>query len=307
MRLIFCTLILLIFCACSNPYPDYKSLGDSTYEKYLKFGDPSDLQLCQSHHTLISYKLGLHREEANGFDYWNDYSFQNIQKDALGESKLGEALCHLKLGDQKKFLFPYSHFKDSYLNEYELDSVKIADTTMMFLDIEILELYDQSTYQAKLDEKYKEGVLEENEFLREYLETKNLIDSCKFYEDVYWMKLDSTDGIQLQSGMEIELEYRGYFLDGKEFDNTHLDSTALYFQYGKPGQVIRGIELAISKMREGEKTRAFIPSHKAFGVKGSTTGIVKANTPICFDILLKNIYTAEELDSLSRIKVDVLK
>ena len=132
-----------------------------------------------------------------------------------------------------------------------------------------------------------------------------MINPATSYEESDWTTLgplltslrylEKKDGEKLKSGTDIAIDYQGYFLDGTEFDNSTLGDATLYFQFGKPEQVIRGFEIVLSKMKEGERVRAYIPSHLAFGSKGSTTGIVKEHTPLYFDLHLKEVYKKENL------------
>ena len=289
MRLALLSVLILLFSSCDPHYPGYKKIGGDTYVQLVELGD-GEKEVCSSFQVVLSYKLGLLRKGEEGFDYWNDYTFQNVNAEALGAGEIGRKLCNLSEGDHSKYIVPYKDIKDSYLNDYELDSVAVSDSVMMLLDIKVLDLFSEREYQDLLEEKYQQGIIQENTYLKEYLTSNDLIEYFSLQEDVYWRIIDSTDSKKLKSGDHIAIDYEGSFLDGEQFDNTLLDSTSLYFDFGKPNQVIRAFEVVLSHMKEGETAELYVPSHKGFGKKGSTTGIVGAGTPVRFTLRLTEIY-----------------
>ena len=63
----------------------------------------------------------------------------------------------------------------------------------------------------------------------------------------------------------------------------------MQFTYGQEGQVIKGLEKAISFMNEGMKAKFIIPSQLAFGEMGSSSGIIPPNATLMYEIELLNI------------------
>lgn len=82
----------------------------------------------------------------------------------------------------------------------------------------------------------------------------------------------------IESGDNIKLKYKGYFLTKEKdvFDEGSFDYTI------GSGGLITGFENALTKMRVGEKVTILIPSEYAYGSKGS--GSIPPNTPIAFDL-----------------------
>lgn len=75
---------------------------------------------------------------------------------------------------------------------------------------------------------------------------------------------------------EVNVTYKGYFLDGTEFDSGTLT-------FGLRN-VIKGWQLGIPLFGEGGGGKLFIPSYLAYGVNGN--GSIGANTPLIFDVTL---------------------
>ena len=118
----------------------------------------------------------------------------------------------------------------------------------------------------------------------------NKIEATRLLVDgIYFQKMKSGKGKRVQSGDAIWINYRGYFLDGKEFDNTYKRGKMLDFKLGKPDQVIRGFEIAISKMNEGDKVKLYLPSNFAFGETGSSNGKIPAFTSVIYELELYQI------------------
>ncbi len=111
-------------------------------------------------------------------------------------------------------------------------------------------------------------------------------------------------GKQPVKAEELEFFYTIAKLDGTLVDVARRD-TAVFFQYGLNG-LLPGLEIAFSKMREGEKGIFLVPSFAAFGLQG-ITGKLPANTPVRFDITLTRSRSEDEQieDFISRNKLTV--
>ncbi len=125
--------------------------------------------------------------------------------------------------------------------------------------------------------------------LSDYFEAKGIDKEALYVDGIYFQRLNAGSDKRALSGDNVWINYIGYFLDGTEFDNTYKRGQMLDFQLGKPDQVIRGFEIALSKMHQGEKVRLYLTSAFAFGEKGASNGQVKPYTPVIFDLKLEQI------------------
>lgn len=92
--------------------------------------------------------------------------------------------------------------------------------------------------------------------------------------------ITKTDGATIEAGNDVDIEYNTYWLDGTRKDSlTYMRTT-----FGKPGQLIPGLQYGLSFLKSGERALICMPSELAFGEEGSRTGIIPAKTPIYFDI-----------------------
>lgn len=287
MRFVFFFICSLCIISCSNSPEGFSELDADVSYQMLRFGDDGPT-VCQSHFVEISCKTSRLGQDV--FDYHSDYGFQRVSAEFLAHGVLGEWICKMHSQDSMRFIVPFREVKDGLLDEFSSDDYRLPDTTQLVLDIGVLSLQSQEEYEAQQEAEYRAGVLEENEYLRQHLESRRLLSLCDQVEDVYMIRTRELEGEYLTSGMEIALDYTGHFLDGTEFDDSSKDQSTLYFQLGKPDQVIRGIDLALRKMRNGEEARLYIPSHLAFGQRGSTTGVIPALTPLMFKVKVSGVF-----------------
>jgi len=94
----------------------------------------------------------------------------------------------------------------------------------------------------------------------------------------YVIETAGTEG-NPSSTSNVQVNYRGYFLNGNEFDSSN--GTPISFNLGG---VIQGWQEGIPLFQKGGKGVLLIPSHLAYGPNG-TNGI-PPNTPILFDVEL---------------------
>ena len=127
--------------------------------------------------------------------------------------------------------------------------------------------------------------IEEQRKLQAYLDT-NKTKYSVLKNGMYYIQLKQGKGTCACTGDVLKINYKGYFLDGRQFESTYDRGQPLEFTFGEQGQVIKGLEKAISLMNEGEKAKFIIPSQLAYGGEGSSTGIVPPYTTVIYEIEL---------------------
>ena len=94
--------------------------------------------------------------------------------------------------------------------------------------------------------------------------------------------LRSGDGKQYPQSMQsVAIHYEAW-ANGKMWDSTKDRKRPLRFRVGA-GQVIKGLDLAVSQLSIGSRAKVLIPADIAYGARGFP-GLVPPNTPIEFDI-----------------------
>ncbi|MBA2250043.1 MAG: FKBP-type peptidyl-prolyl cis-trans isomerase [Chitinophagaceae bacterium] len=125
---------------------------------------------------------------------------------------------------------------------------------------------------------------------------KDNIKAVKTARGVYVEIKEPGQGMAIDTGKVVTINYRGMTLDGKEFDKSY-DSTGkpvhpFTFAVGQQG-AIEGMGEAITLFKKGGKGTIYIPSVLAYGSRGAGVAI-KPNESIKFDIDVVDVKTALE-------------
>jgi FKBP-type peptidyl-prolyl cis-trans isomerase len=87
----------------------------------------------------------------------------------------------------------------------------------------------------------------------------------------------------------VEVDYKGSFIDGKEFDSSHGQPASL-----EVGRVIKGWQEALQLMPVGSKWELYIPADLAYGERGAGNGAIPPDATLVFEVELKSIKAAQK-------------
>lgn len=202
-----------------------------------------------------------------------------------------EALSLLSEGDSCTFimsthlLFDTANFS-GILTPFNGDSLVKMEAKLIHLKTPQQQEIERISYQRLCAEL----AADEEVVLNHFLDTS----SQKFPKipdenGLYFYLLKKGNGKAAKAGDAITIRYTGTFLNGEIFDNSTYEKEALSFKLGEPGQVIKGIELSIYKMKEGDIAKILLPSSLAFGSKGSAGGIVSPFKTVTFALEILKI------------------
>jgi FKBP-type peptidyl-prolyl cis-trans isomerase len=156
-------------------------------------------------------------------------------------------------------------------------------------------------FQQKLAQKQEEALAQKQQEMKSSAE-KNKAEGKKFLEEN--AKKDGVttlpDGLQYKvikqgSGEKpkatdvVEVNYRGTFIDGKEFDSSEKNGGPVSFPVN---EVIKGWSEALTLMPIGSKWQLFIPSDLAYGDEGEGDDIQPGST-LVFDVELLGVKKEE--------------
>jgi len=251
-------LILLVFIliSCENKFPEFIQQEEGVYMKLLSFEEEV---LTVENKAFAAVSIEIYDEDKLLF------SHQQIDRIELKNNQFDFLIKYLSLGDSCHFMIPAERiinmFKPLILKETNAKQlsvfIKLANIYEDVLDKEMIEQFVLKSYLKEIDVKEQLGV--------------------------YVGNIKPGYGKEIERGDEITITYKGYFINGLEFDNVS-GKTAFTFAYGSQGQVIKGLEIAIKTMREGQESKIIIPSQLAFGEEGSTTLIVPSFTTVIYDL-----------------------
>ena len=96
-------------------------------------------------------------------------------------------------------------------------------------------------------------------------------------------------GDKIVYGKEVVLSYTTQLSDGRTIDAAGMQADSFSFIYGQPDQILPGFETGIAELTAGSEAKLIIPSHLAFGKKGSTAGIVPPYEALQFNIKIISV------------------
>ncbi len=126
-----------------------------------------------------------------------------------------------------------------------------------------------------------DSVVEYNDDLITDYATQNNLNVERTSDGLYYVIEEPGDGDNPASSSTVTVDYKGYFLNGTQFDSSYDRGEALTISLGG---VIEGWTLGIPLFAPGGKGTLLIPSYLAYGAQGS--GSIPGNYPIAFDIEL---------------------
>lgn len=146
-----------------------------------------------------------------------------------------------------------------------------AATTSKSLSVNDLyaDYYQSPTTQAQ----------REQNAIIDYIAEQN-IDVLRSPSGLYYQVTKTGSGDTFERGDALKAHYRGYFLDGREFDSSYGRGRPMSF---KVGQMITGFNEVCYYLRPGATATVIIPSRLGYGVEGMQD-IVPPNSTLVFDI-----------------------
>jgi FKBP-type peptidyl-prolyl cis-trans isomerase len=147
--------------------------------------------------------------------------------------------------------------------------------------------------ESEMEEKKKEMQAQYESEMKTLTE-KQIVDIKQYMSDLGHEAELNEDGIFIVStqagqgempkqGATVFVHYTGKLLNGNVFDSSVERGQPFSFKLGT-GQVIKGWDVGIAKLKPGEKAILGIPSSLAYGAR--SMGAIPANSPLIFEVEL---------------------
>lgn len=94
------------------------------------------------------------------------------------------------------------------------------------------------------------------------------------------------DGAEAVAGKEVEVEYTGWLLDGKQFDSSKGRGPFTFTLGG--GQVIKGWDQGVAGMKVGGRRKLTVPPELGYGLRGFP-GVIPAQATLVFEVALLGV------------------
>lgn len=235
----------------------------------------------------VYYKLHIPGEsgkKAGPDDYYEVIMLNRIGNEVIYDSELESATGTMFMQSEASRYFSVLSEGDSatfLLPGGDLALPGMPDTGTIEMNIKVVSiLTPEEMADRESQEDYDAG---EALIIQRYITKKNLN-----------VKPDSSGAVTIESkpgtgaspqkGDTVEVRIHGELLNGRVFDDS--DSYGGFsFTWGDEAQVIPGIRLVLSTMKEGGYAKIILPSRLAFG-NGGSVGIVPAHTPVVYTVEL---------------------
>jgi FKBP-type peptidyl-prolyl cis-trans isomerase FklB len=144
----------------------------------------------------------------------------------------------------------------------------------------------------KIQEQIVDNALESEKFLEENGKKKGIKTT---ESGLQYKVLRAGDGIAPGPEDFVTVNYRGAFIDGKEFDSTYANGEPIRVQVDG---VIKGWTEALPMMKTGSKWQIFVPPDLAYGRRGSGQRI-PPNKVLVFEMELLAVEKGDQADQAS--------
>jgi len=289
LYIVFCALYVVLSSCGDSRFPGFTSTKNGLYYKLQGIGEgnrkakPDDYVTAQiiikSEKDSILFdtrKIGL------------DGAVTFILAAPQFEKDYREGFQFLSEGDSATFM------TDAYSVFMKKNHDKIPKgmnlASIVKVETRVLKIQTKEEHEKEMlveQKKLEQGEFEEKKILEKYL-VDSSVTALAIANGMYYVLLRKGKGFSPDSGRVALINYRGYFLNGRSFDSNY-ETQPFEYVIGAEEQLIRGLEVGVRKMHEGEKAKFIIPSHLAFGSSGSSTGIIPPFTTVIYEVELLKV------------------
>ena len=289
--------IIIFIGACNEPhekstYPGFTKTASGLYYKRYTIGEGKKYP---ANGDLLILKLSFKtlQDSAINFSLFKNEDYLDTLHFNLYDKKFAfyEALSLMSQGDSCAFIMNADTAFDK--EQFSSDENFFGNRSKVRMEAKLISLKTpKEEAEAHLSYQlwYKEMAADEQVNLQHYMDTTtSAISKTPDENGIYFNLIKKGNSTRTKIGDNITIRYTGKFLDGRVFDNSTITKEPLNFRLGEPGQIVKGLELALFKMHEGDVAKIVLPSSLAFGAKGSAAGIVSPFKTVTFDLEILKI------------------
>ncbi len=285
-------LLSLPACLNTSKAPEYKATPEGLFIKLLTIGDgfqhpePGQILRLQVKYKTQNDSVFWDSENNSRNGYFLNYKSNQPcgnYTDYLSEMVEGDSVSFLV----KKAVFFKQVFEEEIPVFTEKDSVvKVNLKLVRILKPEEYKKLEEDEL-IRLNELKKQEEAWINHSLQQQFKHPVLVDSLFYYEI-----LQQGTGNHIDSGKKVSLAYKGYFMDGRLADYSPEDSP-FEFYCGEKEQLVPGLQIGITLLKEGDLAKFILPSQLAFGELGSSTGNIPPYTPMLYEVKILKVSEAK--------------
>ncbi len=284
--LLVLAIVAISLSSCSK-YRGYDKTENGLYYKF--YSQSEDAQKPQMGDVLtltLVYKTD--KDSILEDSRLKPYPFMLILRESQYKGDIYDGLSMMHLGDSVSFILRADSFYMATAGFPELPAFVTPDM-MLYFDCKLAEIKPRAQFEKEMAEMQKKYAEEmevnkdaEPELIKKYV-TDNNIKAKPTASGLYYVEVTKGTGAQAANGMSCTMHYKGSLLDGRVFDSSE-GKEPFTFKLGE-GQVIKGWDEGVAKMKVGGKAKFVIPSTIAYGEKGAGQQI-PPYAPLVFEVEL---------------------
>jgi FKBP-type peptidyl-prolyl cis-trans isomerase len=248
-------LIFILTGACNKG--DFK-IGDSGLS--YKFIEENTKNSKAQIGEILTLKLRYTDIEGNEIEESSIFRIQLAISSHKGGS-IEDALAMMHKGDSAVFIIDAINY---YTQTRKVKAPEnFSDESKLIFYIRLIDITPFDEFSKDTKTSHISNQREEELLLKKYID-ENAIVEKNFESGLYFLVINDGTGNTPVPGKKVKVHYKGYFIDGIEFDSSYERNEPFEFNYGI-GQVIQGWDEAVSKMKVGGKYKLIIPSYLAYG------------------------------------------
>lgn len=269
---------VLLFCACErSPFPGFKPIDDEVHFKLRMLGDGERLP-TDSDSVLVRVRMARHGEAAGSLfstERWYGHIGEVLPSGSAQAISFHE-------GDSVSLI---SNAGRIPWDRIDTATGPVPDSLWVDMELSLHALRSRAESRELAEAlRMSRTAADEDSTLARYFavstEEWQRFMGVSFLPDARNPKTP-----RIQSGQVVTIDYTASFLEnGRLFDDTYSTKQPLTFRLGDPGQVIKGLEIAVHLLPRGGKGRFIFPSALAFGAEGSSSRIVPPWTPVLYEV-----------------------
>ena len=272
-----CGAVLLLLACGDDRFEGFKPVNDEVHFKLRMLGDGERLP-TDSDSAFVRVRVALHGDEPGSL-------FST-------ERWFGDISTVLPDGAERRITF---HEGDSVSlvararripwDALAAERGHLSDTSWVDVELSLHALRSRAESRRLAEERWRSRTAADEEAALAGYFTRDTSTWARTMGIFHQIDHPSPRKPRIQSGQLVTIAYTARFLhDGQLFDDTYSTRQPLTFRLGDPGQVIRGLEVAVHLLPKGGRGRFIIPSELAFGPDGSSGRIVPPWTPVLYEV-----------------------
>lgn len=277
-------LVLLLFSCKEEKFPGYTKSKTGLYFKLHTIG--GDNKIMEQDYITVDFS---YQTLTDSIFYKARKTFQTTPPDYPGS--IDEGILSLAKGDSASYILKALYFFNRTL---KLPLPSFLDSTGYFkVNIKVNEVINPNDFTGKSGAfvAWTDNLSDyEKMAIKNFISKNNKdINWLKTPSGLHWVKTKTTEGKSVAGGDTLIIHYEGMFLNGELFDSTRKREMPFEYIVGTQWQLIKGLEQAVTLLKEGEQAIVLVPSELAFGEKGSTAGVIPPYTTVIYKLELISV------------------